>query len=162
LLAAGLGNERGVKKRMSDNIGNPEKSGRNEKHSRWWWWQRWVLGVVVLVSLGLVDAQAAPPRVSHVVIIWLKHPGNARDQQTLIRASEHFRRISGVLRVEAGTGMPVGRPGIEQPFDVGIVVTFKNRRALESFQSNPRHQLAVRQVLAPLARRFVVYNSLVQ
>ncbi len=113
-------------------------------------------------SLGERSLQAAPPRITHVVIIWLKHPGNAADQERLIRASNSFRRIHGVVRVEAGRGLPVQRSGIDQNFDVSVIITFKNRAALERFQKSARHQLAVREVLRPLARRFVVYNAVVE
>lgn len=124
-------------------------------------WHVWIV-CAVLVSLGASNLSAAQPRVSHVVIVWLKHPGNARDQETLIRTAAMFHRMRGVVRVEAGRAMPVNRTGIEQSFDVGIVITFRNRAALERFEKNRRHQMAVEQILQPLARRFVVYNSLVE
>jgi len=146
---------------MKSEIKSRKKFRRNVKRSRYLLSAVSVIGVL-FTSLGGSSLEAATPRVSHVLIIWLKRPGNVQDQETLIRAAAHFRRISGVVRVEAGPGLPVTRPGIEQPFDVGIVILFKNRKALASYQNNPRHQLAVRQVLLPLARRFVVYDSLVE
>lgn len=64
--------------------------------------------------------------------------------------------------MDAGKGMPVERRGIDQPFDVGVVMTFKNHPALERYQNDPRHLLAIRQVLLPLARRYIVYNSILE
>lgn len=121
-------------------------------------WTALLLGLV-FSSLSVSDVVAAQPRIAHVVIIWLKRPNNARDQETLIRASRAFRRIRGVIRVEAGKGMPVERPTIEQQFDVGVIITFKNRAALERYEKNSRHLTAVGQILAPLARRYIVFNS---
>lgn len=122
----------------------------------------WAVGAAFLFcSLGAQPLAAAQPHITHVVIIWLKHPGNAAEQERLIRASNTFRRIRGVMRVEAGRGMPAQRAGIDQDFDVSVVITFKNRGALERFQQNPRHQMAVREVLRPLARRFIAYNAVV-
>ncbi|MEP6685890.1 MAG: Dabb family protein, partial [Verrucomicrobiota bacterium] len=96
--------------------------------------------------------------VSHVAFIWLKRPGNLADQQLLIRAAKRFRKIRGVVRVDAGSGMPITRPGIEQSFDVGAVIVFRDRGALQDYEKDPRHVAAMRQILQPLAKRYVIYN----
>lgn len=145
---------------MKSPINHSARRERKQRRALSWPRPVWII-CAILFSLGATDLPAAQPRVSHVVIIWLKHPGNAQDQETLIRTAAAFRRMRGVVRMEAGKAMPVNRTGIEQPFDVGIVITFKNRDMLQRFENNRRYQLAVEQVLKPLARRFVVYNSLV-
>ena len=76
----------------------------------------------------------------------------------MIRASKRFRKIRGVVRVDAGTGMQITRPGIEQSFDVGVVIVFRDRGALENFEKTPRHLAAIREVMQPLAKRYVIYN----
>ena len=50
------------------------------------------------------------------------------------------------------------RPGIEQSFDVGVVIVFRDRGALEYFEKTPRHLAAIREVMQPLAKRYVIYN----
>ncbi len=121
---------------------------------------RWLALALIVFRGGLHPAEvhAAEPRIAHVVVIWLKHPGNVRDERALIRASKEFERIRGVIRVEAGPGLSVERPGIDQSFDVGIVMIFKNRKAMEHFAKDPRHLLAIRTVLKPTAARCIVYN----
>ena len=54
--------------------------------------------------------------------------------------------------------MPIARPGIEQPFDVGAVIIFRDRGALENYEKDPRHLAAMREILKPLAKRHVIYN----
>ena len=97
--------------------------------------------------------------VTHVVIFWLKRPGNVGDRALLARASEKFRKMPGILRVEVGNALPVRRAGIEQPFDLCVVFTFANQAALEGFDKDPQHAAAVRTVLKPLVKRFIVFNS---
>ena len=92
------------------------------------------------------------------MIFWLKRPGNASDRAQLAHASESFRSIPGVLRVDVGRALPVRRPGIEQAFDLGVVFTFRNQAALDRFEADPRHQHAVQTVLKPLVRRYSVFN----
>jgi hypothetical protein len=93
------------------------------------------------------------------VIIWLKRPGHAGEQAALIRASKEFRRMNGVLGIEAGPALPVARPGLEQSFDLLVVFTFRDQRALREFEKDPRHLKAVQRVLQPLVKRDVVYNG---
>ena len=71
---------------------------------------------------------------------------------------ETFSQNSRSRRVDAGTGMPITRPGIEQSFDVGVVIVFRDRGALENFEKTPRHLDAIREVMQPLAKRYVIYN----
>ena len=114
-----------------------------------------------LATIAIPGAElfaAKKNEVSHVVFIWLKRPGNVADQQLLVRAAKRFRKIRGVVRVDAGTGMPVTRPGLEQPFDVGVVILFRDRSALKNYEKTPRHLAAMREILQPLAKRYVIYN----
>jgi len=111
-------------------------------------------------ALVLPSVQAAPARggqITHVVLFWLKRPGNVDDQNVLIRASRSFRRMKGVTEVCVGRSLPVERP-VEQPFDIGVVMTFKDVRALKKFETNQRHQQLVEAALRPLVRRYIVYN----
>jgi hypothetical protein len=118
-----------------------------------------ILFAVAAISLPGGELFAAKRNeISHVVFIWQKRPGNVADQQILIRAAKRFRKIRGVIRVDAGAAMPVARPGVEQPFDVGVVIVFRDRAALESYEKNPRHLAATREILQPLAKRHLVYN----
>ena len=120
----------------------------------------WPAIFALVAALSLVSVEAAPGRsgqITHVVLFWLKRPGNVDDQNVLIRASRSFRRIKGVSDVRIGRSLPVERP-VEQSFDVGIVITFKDVRALKKFERNQRHQQVVEAALRPLVRRYIVYN----
>jgi hypothetical protein len=59
--------------------------------------------------------------------------------------------------VWVGRSLPVERP-VEQSFDVGVVITFKNAGALKKFERNQRHQQIIETALRPLVRRYIVYN----
>jgi len=120
----------------------------------------WLAIFVLVAALSPPSIEAAPRRggqITHVVLFWLKRPGNADDQNLLIRASRSFRRIKGVSDVRAGRSLPVARP-VEQSFDVGVVITFKDAGALKKFERNERHQQIIETALRPLVRRYIVYN----
>ena len=116
------------------------------------------LAIILLVPSGVTAAGSG--RVTHVVIFWLKRPDDKRDRNTLVRASERFRTMPGVVSVEVGNGLPVQRAGIEQRFDLSVVFTFENRAALQRFEKDPRHAASIKSVLRPLVKRFVVFNSI--
>lgn len=81
------------------------------------------------------------------------------DRAAIARASEKFREMPGVVSVEVGDALPVRRSGIEERFDLSVVFTFQDRAALERFEKDPRHAAAVKSLLKPLVKRYVVFNS---
>src|SRR5437588_72446 len=120
----------------------------------------WLTIFGLATTLSLPSSEAAPGRsgqITHVVLFWLKRPGNIDDQNILIRASRSFRRIKGVSDVRVGRSLPVERP-IEQSFGVGVVITFKDAGAVKKFERNQRHQQIIEAALRPLVRRYIVYN----
>jgi len=117
--------------------------------------------ICLAVSLSSSNAQAANARsgqITHVVLFWLKRPGNADDQNVLLRALRTLRRFRGVNDIRVGRALPVDRPGLEQSFDLGVVVIFRDREALEKFEHDPRRGGALDAMLQPLVRRYTVYN----
>ncbi len=114
--------------------------------------------VIALFAALLSTAAAAPGEIKHVVVFWLKQPGDAAARAQLIRASQNFHGLPGIVRVEVGRGLAVRRPGIEKSFDLCAIFTFRNQAALNRFQDSPEHRRAVETVLKPLVQRYAVYN----
>jgi hypothetical protein len=115
----------------------------------------------IAFSLTSTGAQAAPARsrqVTHVMLFWLKRPGNVDDQNFLLRALRTLRSVRGVNDVRVGKSLPVARPALEQPFDLGVVMIFRHREALEKFERDQRREQAIDAMLRPLVRQYTVYN----
>src|SRR5438067_13130687 len=115
----------------------------------------------IALSLAPTGAQAVATRsgqVTHVMLFWLKRPGNVDDQNFLLRALRTLRRVRGVNDVRFGRSLPVAPPGLEQSFDLGAVVIFRDREALEKFQRDQRREQAIDAMLRPLVRQYTVYN----
>jgi len=103
-------------------------------------------------------APATGARLYHVVLVWLKEPGNPEARRQIIKVSKSFRAIPGVIDVKAGHSIPSQRAIVDDSFDVGILLTFRDRRAMRAYLTNPDHKRAVRTVLRPLVRKIVVYD----
>jgi hypothetical protein len=120
-----------------------------------------LFSIVFLCSVASPDAKSAAPRsgqVTHVMLFWLKRPGNIDDQNLLLRGLRTVRRVRGVNDVRVGRPLPVDRPDLEQSFDLGVVIIFRDREALEKFERDPRRRGALDAILQPLIRRYIIYN----
>ena len=111
-----------------------------------------------LASIGVQAAAARSGQVTQVMLFWLKRPGNVDDQNYLQRALRTLRRARGVNEVRFGRPLPGYRPSLEESFDIGAVVIFRDREALEKFERDQRRGQAIDAMLRPLVRRYAVYN----
>ena len=115
-----------------------------------------------LTALGLAScASIAPPAktgtVDHVVLVWLKRPGNAEDKQTLVELGNELRSIPGISFLDSGTALPSERPIVDDSFDIGYVMRFDSSAALASYAVHPKHVEAKDELLR-LSRKIVVYD----
>lgn len=120
-----------------------------------------VAGLAILTVLFGAACSTTPgpsPTVTRVVLVWLKHHGNSADRAQLIRAAHSLRMIPGVLRVETGRPVPTLGPDVDRSFDLGVLITFRDRAALRRYEKDPRFLEAIRNYLRPLVRRYEVFN----
>src|SRR5436309_10829361 len=87
-----------------------------------------------LASPGAPAAGARSGQVTHVMLFWLKRPGNVDDQNFLLRALRTLRRVRGVNNVRVGRSFKMDRAGTEQSFDLGAIVNFRDREAFNKFE----------------------------
>jgi hypothetical protein len=123
------------------------------------------LSILLLLVVALVPACASVTpiaadkgQVHHIVVCWLKDPGNANARQQLIDVSRSFQTLPGVIQVSAGPVLPSERGIVDSSFDVAIVMTFSSREALDAYLANPRHRQASQEVLRPLTSKVIVYD----
>jgi len=116
--------------------------------------------VLVLLSVSCQSSPTAAPsgHVDHVVLMWLKDPTDTTARQKIIDASESFRQIPGVLDVRHGRPVPSTRPIVDSSFDIGLVITFKDRSSLDAYATHPIHAKAARELIQPSTRQIKVYD----
>lgn len=116
------------------------------------------VGILCLFFSGCARTPVHAGRVNHVVLCWLKNPGNEPDRRKIIDASQSFRKIPGVLGLEVGTPIQSDRDIVDDSFDVAICVALVDRRSLDAYLVHPIHVKARQDVLLPLVKRTVVYD----
>ena len=119
-----------------------------------------LLPLLVLSSCISIEIGTPPEQkvVHHVVLCWLKEPGNAEHRQQIVEATESFREIPGVLAARAGQVMLSDRAIVDDSFDVGILVLVPDEKRLTEYLEHPIHQKAKEDVLLPLVEKIVVYD----
>ena len=115
-----------------------------------------------LVLSGCISIEiGTPPKqkvIHHVVLCWLKEPGNAEHRQQIAEATESFRGIPGVLAARSGQVIPSDRSIVDDSFDVGILILVPDDKRLTEYLEHPIHQKAKEDVLLPLVEKIVVYD----
>lgn len=121
-----------------------------------------LLGFSSCSTIGGNESGEASGHVMHVVVCWLKEPGNPAARTDLIQTSKEFSQIPGVIEVSAGDVLPGKRPGLDSSFDVAVVIKFKDEQALRNYEIHPIHQTAVKNKLIPLVKKFFIYDFIVK
>lgn len=114
------------------------------------------IGLVLALSPAWAGETSA--RIVHVVMVWLKEPGNAEHRERIIEVTKSFDAVPGLETIRIGGPVMSERPVVDDSFDVGITMVFVSRAALDAYQADPVHQAAQRDVLRPLAARVIVYD----
>jgi len=111
--------------------------------------------------IGCQQQPAAPKAeaaVNHVVLCWLKEPGNVAQRALIIEVSKKFRKIPGVIDVRVGESIPSDRDIVDDSFDVGICLTYASVEDMNAYLEHPDHVKAAKEVLGPIAKKIVVYD----
>lgn len=113
------------------------------------------IGLLAFFS-ALPFACPADP-VSHVVLVWLKEPGNPVLRERFIEASRSLNDLPGIISRHVGGPIVTDRSG-DRGFDVAITATLKDREALEVYMNHPKHKRVVEEQLKPLVGKIVTYD----
>jgi len=121
----------------------------------------YLLGLLAIICVACGAPQtkiAGQGYIHHVVIVWLKQPGDQQARQQLFQDSKLFSEIPGVIAVTAGTTFASERSVVDDSFDIALTVILKDRAALQNYQDHPLHASVKRQLLKPLVAKYKVYN----
>lgn len=101
-------------------------------------------------------------KISHVVMVWLKQPGNQQQRKAFIKASEQLNDFTGILNRHVGVVIPSDRNIVDDTFDVAVTVTLKNKKALQAYLDSPKHKKIIQEQIKPLVNRTVAYDFISQ
>lgn len=115
--------------------------------------------LVLLLVTGCVTVNTHTGRdLEHVVVVWLKEPGNEDHRRTILLESEVLRSIPGVTALKSGRVVPSGRDIVDSSFDVAMIVTFASEAAMHNYLEHPTHVRLVNETLQPLVAKIRVFD----
>ena len=93
------------------------------------------------------------------MLLWLKKPGDKADRARIIEQSHAFKaQIAEIQSLSVGQVLPSEREIVDDSFDVGLVLRFADKAAMDRYEKSAVHQKAVKEVLMPLSKKVVVYD----
>ena len=123
--------------------------------------QRYLLTIIVTVLCAFqiqITAAASNETIEHIVIIWLKQPGNTSAQDTVIKSSQALKSIPGVISLRSGRAVPSQRKIVDSSFDVALIISLTNKAALDAYLVHPTHKKLLEEIMKPLVDRIRVYD----
>lgn len=124
-----------------------------------------LMQVAVLMGTFLFTAGVSAKdnkKVTHVVMVWLKEPGNAQQRSAFIKASEKLNNLPGIVNRHVGVVMAGDRRIVDDTFDVAVTVTMESKAALKAYLNNPKHKKILHEQIKPLVNRTVAYDFISQ
>lgn len=121
-----------------------------------------LLFILVVLSTQKCFQNTPEPKqsgsVQHIVFCRLNNPGDEAAKQKIFETSKSFEQIPGVLQVTVGGAISSERPVVDDSFDIGIIITCKDREALQYYLQHPLHIKATKEVLQPLVSKILIYD----
>lgn len=114
--------------------------------------------LIACLAMPAARANGTADSVEHVVVVWLKSPGNSEHRRRIITESDVLLDIPGVTSLRAGVVIPSERPIVDSSFDVAMIISFTDTAAMQAYLSHPVHVKLVKETLKPLVDRIRVYD----
>ena len=117
---------------------------------------------LILLSYLLIYSEIASSeqnkQITHVVMVWLKEPGNEKQRDAFVKASKQLNNISGIVNRHVGVVVASDRVIVDDTFDVAVSVTLESEQALKKYLNDPLHKKILHDKIKPLINRIVVYD----
>ncbi len=117
---------------------------------------------MIFVSSMSAVAAKDNKKITHVVMVWLKQPGNEQQRRDFVKASRQLNDLPGIIHRHVGIVNPSGRNIADDSFDVAVTVTMKNKAALKAYLNHPKHKRILRQQLKPFIDKAIAYDFIGQ
>lgn len=117
---------------------------------------------LILLSL-LLSACANTPlqtsdNINHIVMVWYKDSVTTKQQETIKKETRKLKDIPGIVSLDLGNAIPSKRPIVDDSFDLGIVMTFKNEADMNAYLKHSQHQAFVKEHIKGKVEKLLVYD----
>lgn len=117
-----------------------------------------MLCVMLTACVSAATTKTQERKIVHIVLVWLKEPGNQEHIQQVVDVSNQLNEIPDIQELRVGASIPSERKIVDDSFDVGVYMIFENQASLARYLVHPDHKNIVKTVLTPLASKVLVYD----
>ena len=104
------------------------------------------------------NASQSQDPIEHVVLCWLKDKNVEDVTALLLEKSQKLRSIPGITSFRSGNVVKSSRDIVDDSFNVGFVMGFGSKKAMEEYLVHPLHVSFVNDTLKPVLDKVVVYD----
>ncbi len=113
---------------------------------------------LLLTTACSLPVQRSSTHVDHLVICWLKQPGNAADLEAIHASAERLRAIPGVVDIVVSTPLASERAVVDASFDIAVRVVLRDSASLDYYQTHPIHLREAAEILRPRVSKVLIYD----
>jgi hypothetical protein len=95
---------------------------------------------------------------SHVVIFWTDPAQPGAVDELVAGAERYLRQAPGIVHFMVGRKVGSHRPVVDQTYQVGLNIVFKDKAAQDAYQQHPAHLEFVEKIFKRVCQRAVVYD----
>lgn len=111
-----------------------------------------------LCLLACVASGALAQTLNHVVLVWLKDPGNEAQVEAIVDHADSLTAIPGVLAVTAGRSIPSDRKVVDDSFTVGLNILLRSADDIAAYLEHPIHRDYVKTYVDGKAEKLLIYD----
>jgi len=97
-------------------------------------------------------------KLHHIVLVWFNDNISETEQKIIRKKSDELRNIAGILSLEWGTAIPSERAIVDDSFDLGIVMTFRDQASMQAYLDHPQHKAFIKQYIKGKTKKLLVYD----
>lgn len=116
--------------------------------------------LTLLMAIGpfsVFGTSATNGNIEHVVLCWLENP-TEDNRNKVIETTRELAAIPGVIDLRVGPALPSNRDIVDDSFDVGISMSFRNRDDMEKYIDHEEHVRRLKDVFLPLCGEIRVHD----
>jgi hypothetical protein len=91
-------------------------------------------------------------------MVWYNDTVTAEQQAVIKNETLKLKNIPGIVHLDLGGAIPSERPIVDDSFDLGIVMTFKNEIDMNAYLTHPQHKTFVKEYIKGNVEKLLVYD----
>lgn len=112
----------------------------------------------LILALFLGGCGLDKTRLNHVILVWFNEEVTPAQIAQIETKTGELSAIGELKFVTTGRAVQSDRPIVDDSFDLGVIMQFDSKEAMERYLEDPRHKAFVAEYLKGKVKKLVVYD----